>query len=131
MSKDDKERRLLFSVTADDCTWSYTRGTGAGGQKKNKTSSAVYCTHKASGAQGYAEDTRSQAKNRQLAFERMVKTMAFQTWHRIECMRRTGALITIEEYVEREMKKVKVEKKTEKGTWEVWKEEEKLPWPSN
>lgn len=29
-------KQPLFSVTAQDCDWSYTRGTGAGGQKKTK-----------------------------------------------------------------------------------------------
>ena len=59
----------LFSVTAQDCEWSYTRGTGAGGQKRNKTSSAVHCTHRASGAHGYSESSRSQLDNRRDAFE--------------------------------------------------------------
>ena len=32
----EKKKELLFSVTAADCDWSYTKGTGAGGQKKTK-----------------------------------------------------------------------------------------------
>lgn len=51
----ENKKQLLFSVTAKDCEWSYTRGTGAGGQKKNKTSSAVHCSHKQSKAHGYAD----------------------------------------------------------------------------
>ena len=116
-------KKLLFSVTAKDCTWSYTRGTGNGGQKKQKTSSAVHCIHKPSGAHGYSEETRSQAKNKELAFIKMVNTKEFQDWHKLECMRHSGELAVIEEIVKKEMQKVKVEKKTEKGIWEVWKEE--------
>lgn len=121
--KEKRLKELLFSITAADCDWSYTKGTGAGGQKKNKTSSAVHCTHRASGAHGYAQETRSQAKNRQLAFEKMAKTFIFQTWHLMECQRRSGKLEIIEKAVEKEMEKVKVEKKTEEGKWEVWKDE--------
>lgn len=36
MNTKAKQRNPLFSVTAQDCDWSYTRGTGAGGQKKIK-----------------------------------------------------------------------------------------------
>ncbi len=34
MNKLDKDP--LFSVTRAECEWSYTKGTGAGGQKKTK-----------------------------------------------------------------------------------------------
>lgn len=112
-----KQKELLFSVTAKDCEWSYTRGTGAGGQKKNKTSSAVHCTHKQSGAHGYAEDSRSQADNKILAFQRMANTEKFKIWHRIETMKRSGEMATIDSYVEREIKKVKIECKDENGRW--------------
>ncbi len=103
------ERELLFSVTAADCDWSYTKGSGNGGQKKNKTSSAVHCKHRASGARGYAEDSRSQRENKQLAFERMVNTPEFKKWHQLEVMRITGQQAAIEDAVNREMKKIKVE----------------------
>lgn len=113
-------KKLLFSVTAADCDWSYTRGTGAGGQKKNKTSSAVHCTHKVSGAHGYSEETRSQAKNRELAFTKMTQTERFQAWRRAESMRRSGEMAVIDANVEREMRRVKVERKGTNGLWEEW-----------
>lgn len=111
------EKRLLFSVTASDCEWSYTRGTGNGGQKKNKTSSAVHCKHKASGAAGYAEDSRSQHENKRLAFERMVKSKEFQEWHKMEIIRRSGELHQIERAVDQSMRQIKVEGKDENGRW--------------
>ena len=113
-------RKLIFSVTSADCEWSYTRGTGKGGQKKNKTSSAVHCMHRPSGAHGYAEETRSQAKNRELAFTKMCESKEFKAWHRAECMRRTGEMAIIDANVEREMRRVKVERKNDDGRWEVW-----------
>lgn len=110
------KRELVFSVTAADCNWSYTRGTGNGGQKKNKTNSAVHCTHRASGAAGYAEDHRSQHQNRSLAFERMCKTAKFETWRHMEFMKRTGQEAVIQDNVERQMKQIRVEIKDE-GLW--------------
>lgn len=120
------ERKLLFSVTAFDCEWKYTRGTGKGGQKKNKTNSAVHCIHKPSGAHGYAEDNREQSKNRQLAFERMAKTKEFETWRQNEFRRVTGQEAAIEETVNREMKKIKVEIK-EQGLWKEVDKNDPLP----
>ncbi len=96
-------KQLLFSVTAKDCEWSYTKGTGAGGQKRNKTSSAVHCTHRPSGAHGYSEASRSQHDNKRDAFVKMANTPEFQKWNRLEVMRRAGVLDQIESYVEREL----------------------------
>lgn len=112
------KRELLFSVTASDCDWSYTRGTGNGGQKKNKTNSAVHCTHRASGAHGYAEDSRVQKQNRSTAFERMCNTKKFKDWHKLEVSRRTGQEAIIEKNVEREMRRIRVDVK-EDGLWKA------------
>lgn len=111
-----EEKQLLFSVTKDDCDWSYTKGTGAGGQKKNKTSSAVHCTHRQSGAHGYCEESRSQLENKRTAFVRMANTPEFKKWHHLESLRRTGVLQDIDNAVEREMTKIRVEVK-HGGVW--------------
>lgn len=110
-------KELLFSITANDCEWSYTRGTGKGGQKKNKTSSAVHCMHRPSGAHGYSEASRSQADNKRDAFRKMAETKEFTKWHKIEIARRMGTLATIEENVNNEMRNIAVEVKDEKGRW--------------
>lgn len=110
-------KELLFSVTAKDCRWDYYRGSGAGGQHRNKTESAVRCTHLASGAVGQAEDDRSQHKNKRLAFERMAKTKKFQSWARMEACRVTGKLAEMEERIDRELRvntRVEVQ---ENGRW--------------
>lgn len=108
---------LLFSISANDCEWSYTRGTGKGGQKKNKTSSAVHCMHRPSGAHGYSEASRSQRENKEEAFRKMAETAEFKKWLRIEIARKTGQLYEIEQEVERQMRYVRVEGKDEKGRW--------------
>ena len=98
-----KKRELLFSVTASDCEWSYTRGTGNGGQKKNKTSSAVHCMHRPSGAHGYSEASRSQLDNKRDAFVKMANSAQFQQWNKMEALRRMGVLDEIDRKVEREL----------------------------
>ena len=116
------KKELLFSLTAKDFRFDTYRGSGKGGQKRNKTESAVRCTHIASGAVGQAEDTRSQHKNKQLAFARMATTEKFQKWCRIEAARVTGKLAQIEEWVDHELEvNTKVEKKDENGRWVEWK----------
>mgnify|MGYP003349724956 CR=1 FL=1 len=98
----EKKKELLFSVTKDDCDWSYTKGTGSGGQKKNKTSSAVHCKHRASGAKAYSESSRSQLDNKREAFVKMCETETFKKWHRLETLRRTGMMDQIDRKVAEE-----------------------------
>lgn len=110
------EKRPLFSITAKDCEWSYTRGSGNGGQKKNKTSSAVHCMHRPSGAHGYSEASRSQADNKQDAFQKMADSEKFKKWLHIEFMKRSGEMDEIDRYVENELTKIKTEIKID-GKW--------------
>ena len=116
-SKSKSKRKLLFSVTKTDCRWDYFRCSGAGGQKVNKTSSGVRCTHKASKAVGQSCDERVQHQNKKLAFERMAKSKEFKQWHQLECARVTGQLDIIEREVKKQMRNIKVEVKSEEGLW--------------
>jgi peptide chain release factor 1 len=97
-------KELLFSVTSADCRFDYFRGSGKGGQKRNKTSSGVRCTHKDSGAVGVSDDTRSQHDNKKIAFQRMAESDRFKTWHKIEVARRSGRLAQASDYAEQEIK---------------------------
>lgn len=110
------KNRLLFSVTSRDCEWSYTKGSGNGGQKKNKTSSAVHCMHRPSGAHGYSEASRSQADNKKDAFVKMSESKEFKNWLHIEFMKRSGEMDQIDRYVEKELERVKTEIKID-GKW--------------
>ena len=118
-----EDRELVLSVTADDCEWSYTRGSGKGGQKRNKTSSAVHCTHRASGAHGYSESSRSQHDNRQLAFVRMVTTDMFENWRKREVSRGLGVMAEIEQRVEYELSHSIVVEGIVDGRWKLIQEE--------
>jgi hypothetical protein len=110
------EKELLFSLTKDNFRFSYSRGTGAGGQKRNKTSSHVRCYHEPSNSAGECDETRSQHQNKQIAFKRCCETKTFQYWCKLEAMRVTGKLLEIEEKVDRMMQEVVVEVK-ENGKW--------------
>ena len=117
-------KKLLFSVTASDCRWDYFRGSGKGGQKKNKTDNCARCTHVASGAVGKSEDGRSKDHNRKTAFERMANTSEFKAWHRMEIARRTGETTKIEDAVREAMREVNIrtEVKDDNGLWSEVKE---------
>lgn len=54
-------------VCEKDLIWSTCRGTGSGGQKRNKTETTVLLKHVPTGIQVRCETTRSQLKNRELA----------------------------------------------------------------
>lgn len=95
-----KKRELLFSVTANDCTWAFSHGQGAGGQARNKSLTAVHCTHKASGASAYSQDGRSQKDNKSDAFVKMCGTKEFKEWHRREVWKKLGVLDEIDRAVE-------------------------------
>jgi hypothetical protein len=112
------KRGLLLTISADDCRWEYFRGSGKGGQKRQKTSSAVRCTHPPSEAVGKAEDTRQQSKNKCLAFKRMAESSVFKNWIRLEVAKITGVEAEAQAYVEREINsnRVRVEVK-EGGRW--------------
>jgi len=112
------KKRLLFSITAKDCRFDYYRGSGAGGQHRNKTDSAVRCTHILSGAVGKCEESRSQHKNKAQAFGKMAKTKEFLAWHKIETARLMGKFVGVDEAVDKEMKKIRTEIKVD-GKWKI------------
>ena len=73
------------------------RGSGKGGQNRNKRDTAVRITHFNSGAVGYSEDERSQLQNKKKAFERMAKSDKFQTWMKIKASEVMGVIKTPEQ----------------------------------
>lgn len=54
----------------------FFRAGGPGGQHRNKVESAVRLVHAASGVTVTASERRSQAQNRELAFERLAAKLA-------------------------------------------------------
>jgi len=71
-------RDLSPDRLAEQCRWDAFRGPGPGGQKRNKTSSAVRVTHVPTGISAVAAKSRSQNRNRQAAFGRLRRRLAFE-----------------------------------------------------
>jgi len=62
-----RERMASLGVTEDDLRETFTRSSGPGGQKVNKTSSCVHLVHTPTGLAVKCSRERSQALNRFLA----------------------------------------------------------------
>jgi peptide chain release factor 1 len=97
------EKELLFRLTAKDFEVQHIRGSGAGGQHRNKVHTGVRIKHPASGAVGTATDSKSQHTNKKAAFRRLVDSDKFKAWHRIEVARRTMDMNAIDRKVEKMM----------------------------
>jgi protein subunit release factor B len=87
------QRELIYSLSRKNFKIETFRGSGPGGQKRNKTDSGVRITHPESGAIGRATEDRSQYKNKKVAFQRMVDSKEFQIWHKMKI----GAIIQDEQ----------------------------------
>lgn len=75
-------RRKILSLTKKDFRVDTFRSGGPGGQNQNKVSSGVRITHTASGISAESRESRSQAENKRIAFERLAKSPQFQAWLR-------------------------------------------------
>jgi protein subunit release factor B len=107
-------KEKILSVTLKDCDVQTKRGSGAGGQNRNKRDTAVKIVHRASGAVGESQEERSQLQNKRTAFLRMVETPKFQIW-----LKRTlGQEVLIKAEVERAMWPVNLRTEVkEDGKW--------------
>lgn len=70
------KRLRELGLKLEDFTETFHRSGGPGGQNVNKVSTAVTVQHGPSGQAATAQDTRSQAQNRQLAWERVLEGIA-------------------------------------------------------
>jgi protein subunit release factor B len=73
------ERLTAVGVRTADVEERFVRGTGPGGQKINKTSSTVWLRHGATGIEVRCQRERSQAANRELAWQEMVGRLEART----------------------------------------------------
>lgn len=82
-----KQKELLFSLTRKDFVVEPYKGSGKGGQHRNKTMSCIRIKHTASGAEAIGTEHREQRRNRSAAFRRLVATPTFKAWHKQEVSR--------------------------------------------
>lgn len=73
-------RQRITLVSRDDLKVEPVRGSGPGGQHRNKSWTGCRITHPPSGAVGEATDSRSAEQNRRAAFRRMTETTEFKIW---------------------------------------------------
>src|SRR4029453_6171168 len=66
------ERMAQLGIRDVDLEESFARSGGPGGQNVNKVSTAVTLSHRPSGVSVTVQDSRSQARNRKLARERLL-----------------------------------------------------------
>ena len=64
-------RSTTDELIRQDCRWDAFRASGPGGQKRNKTSSAIRVTHIPTGITAIANESRSQAANKKSALQRL------------------------------------------------------------
>jgi len=79
-------RRLTDEQLLADCRVEAFRGPGPGGQKRNKTSSAIRITHAPTGLSSQANESRSKNRNHRTAIARLR--------HKIALMVREEAILT-------------------------------------
>jgi hypothetical protein len=70
-----------------ECRMDITRGSGPGGQKRNKTSNLVRLTHLPTGIQVIAGESRSQAENKLFALRRLRLKLATELREPIDLMK--------------------------------------------
>ncbi|PJC37043.1 peptide chain release factor-like protein [Candidatus Peregrinibacteria bacterium CG_4_9_14_0_2_um_filter_53_11] len=65
-------KAAALKISPEDITEQFIRGSGAGGQKINKTSSAVLLKHLPSGTEVRCQKYREQSKNRLSAYKLLI-----------------------------------------------------------
>ena len=60
-----------INIREEDLEWQYCRGSGKGGQNRNKRDTAVWLKHKPTGVQIRSETERTQWANKKIALQRL------------------------------------------------------------
>jgi hypothetical protein len=69
-------RLLTEDALLAECRWDFFRGSGPGGQKRNKTSNAVRLVHEPTGVIATATESRSLVENKRHAVRRLRNKLA-------------------------------------------------------
>lgn len=113
-------RELLFSVTKKDLRIEWFRGSGKGGQARNKTSNCCRITHVESGAVGVGQEGRSAQRNQEKAFLAMFHHPKFQAWYKMKVGRMALSEREIQAAVEQMMRPQNLLVETYDASRERW-----------
>lgn len=119
----NKKSDLILSFNKKDFRFDCFRGSGKGGQKRNKTSSYVRCTHEPSRVSAVGQEGRSQYKNKQIAFRKVAESKQFKNWLKIFLSKTNYK--TVKSVVDEQMdrKNIIIEVfDSSKGKWVEWME---------
>ena len=97
---ENKEVLFTLSKNNGDFIVQPFKGSGKGGQKRNKTMSCCRIVHPESGAVSECQEERSFEQNKQKAFIRLAEKPKFKAWYKMEYARRLGKFDGIEEKVD-------------------------------
>jgi peptide chain release factor 1 len=113
-----RKRERIYSLTKKDFKVQTFRGSGAGGQHRNKRDTCVRIVHPDSGAYGESCDERSQNQNRKIAFRRLLSHPKFRIWHTRKVAEYDRGK-TLEQEVAESMRSenLRFENKDENGRW--------------
>ena len=73
--QNQQNQKLKQLLDEDDIDESFVKGSGAGGQKVNKTSNRVVLVHRPSGVRVECQDTRSLTQNRKIGRKRLLEKL--------------------------------------------------------
>jgi hypothetical protein len=112
------EKQLLFRLSKKDFIVEPFRGSGNGGQNRNKVSSCCRIYHPASGAVAEGKEQRDFPQNKKVAFKRLIEKPEFKKWHKIQCAKALGTYVDTEVWVDEQMdlKNLKIEIQVD-GKW--------------
>lgn len=117
----NKTKLFTLSKANGDFIVQPFKGSGKGGQKRNKTMSACRITHPASNSVSECQEERSFEQNKKKAFERLLQKEEFQSWYKLECAKRLGIVSDAESEVDKMMSPENIQ--TEYYDGEKWVKE--------
>lgn len=94
------EKQLLFRLIKKDFIVEPFKGSGNGGQNRNKVMSCCRIYHPASGAVAEAKEQRDFHQNKKVAFKRLIEKPEFLKWHKLQSAKALGTYIDIEQWVD-------------------------------
>ncbi len=111
-------KESLVSLRKKDFDIQWFKGSGGGGQHRNKHANCCRIVHPDSGAKGECSDHKSREQNQRVAFSRLLENTKFKIWLNMKSMEAMNKK-TIDETVDEMMDdtNIKVEVRDENGKW--------------